>query len=233
MEPLVHRARGDLPITMNTSFPSPFDIPPLQGLQERYTAMHALDREKFRHSGGAKKEDLLFFPICGVPSWRMRLWSQDMGSMDNEVSKGSFFGGSPKTIEWWQRVFYTYHNHNLSLGFFVGKDQTLINALFLLFPSRIIAVWLDDPLAPAHMGLFPFVDEGALGRCGPEWFYYQWRMVREIFDRDFRWAWSWWRDRQSCQLTRVLSMRRVLERQFGVGWRVYGERRGLAIFHRL
>jgi hypothetical protein len=149
LEPLVRTVRGDLHITINTSFSSPFDIPPLQGLQEQYHAMHALDREKFRHSpdlyavwnakpyflnaavkhvgkeydyafwqdagafrsdhvytlwpdparveeiwedgsllSGAEKEDLLFFPICGVPSWRMRFWTEDMGPIDNEVSEG-------------------------------------------------------------------------------------------------------------------------------------------------
>jgi hypothetical protein len=77
------------------------------------------------------------------------------------------------------------------------------------------------------MGLLPLVDDGALGNCGPEWFYYQWWMaaedvrnrMREIFDRDAGWTWTWWKERQSCRLTRVLSMGRVLERKFGVGWK--------------
>jgi len=50
MEPIVRSVRGNLPITVNTSFSSPFDIPPLMGLEERYTEMRARDRERFRHS---------------------------------------------------------------------------------------------------------------------------------------------------------------------------------------
>jgi hypothetical protein len=50
MEPIVRSARGDLPITINTSFSSPFGIPPLAGLQDRYLEMRKRDRESSRHS---------------------------------------------------------------------------------------------------------------------------------------------------------------------------------------
>ena len=42
--------RGPHPIHINTSFTSPFDIPPLQGLENNYTHLHSLDREAFRHN---------------------------------------------------------------------------------------------------------------------------------------------------------------------------------------
>ncbi len=38
------------PLTLNTSFSSPFDVPPLRGREEQYDAMHAKDREGFRHT---------------------------------------------------------------------------------------------------------------------------------------------------------------------------------------
>lgn len=109
---------------------------------------------------------------------------------------------------------------------FVGKDQTLINALFLLHPSRIITVWLDDPQAPAHQGLVPLFDTGSLGSCGQEWFYYQFWLaaasdrdaMRVVWDYNARWNWDWWRTRQSCRVTRVLAMKDVLARRFGDGW---------------
>jgi hypothetical protein len=50
IEPMLRRLRGDLPMTLNTTFASPYDIPPLQGLQEIYESMHALDPEKHIHS---------------------------------------------------------------------------------------------------------------------------------------------------------------------------------------
>jgi hypothetical protein len=42
--------RGSLPIYVNTSFTSPFDIPPLQGLEDTYKRQHTLDREASRHN---------------------------------------------------------------------------------------------------------------------------------------------------------------------------------------
>ena len=50
METMVRQLRGDLPMVLNTSFATPFDIPPLQGREEAYKKMHALDREKDYHN---------------------------------------------------------------------------------------------------------------------------------------------------------------------------------------
>ena len=44
--PNIQKARGEgLPITLNTSYASPFDIPPLMGLEEKYQKMHKNDRD--------------------------------------------------------------------------------------------------------------------------------------------------------------------------------------------
>jgi len=50
IENMIRELRGDLPMTLNTSFSSPFDIPPLRGLRDRYEVMHELDPEKYIHS---------------------------------------------------------------------------------------------------------------------------------------------------------------------------------------
>jgi hypothetical protein len=50
MEPIVRQARRDLPITINTSFLSPFDIPPLAGMNETYQLQKKKDRERNIHS---------------------------------------------------------------------------------------------------------------------------------------------------------------------------------------
>ncbi|TFK45115.1 hypothetical protein BDQ12DRAFT_674141 [Crucibulum laeve] len=176
---------------------------------------------------GKKEEDLLFFPIFGLPSVRTKSWVEDDGPVDEEFSEGSFFGGRPHTIHWWRRIYYEYHNHYLSRGIFVGKDQTLINALFLLFPDRIFTVWMSDPDAQAHKGLVPHFDESYLGACGPVWYYYQfWLADRETrremrllwLDRSSWAAWGWWKSRQPCRLTQALGMREVLVKRFGKGW---------------
>ncbi|KAJ6620760.1 hypothetical protein B0H10DRAFT_1049848 [Mycena sp. CBHHK59/15] len=175
---------------------------------------------------GEKKEDLLFFPVCRVPHPSEKHWQEHMGPVDNEFSEGSFFGGSPQTIAWWRDTYYAYHDYYLGLGIFVGKDQTLINALFLLFPSRVITVWLDDPDAPAHKEILPLTNEGALGNCHEEWFYYQFWLatssaresMQKIWESSAWWKWGGWRQRHECRLTRVLSVQDLLRRQLGNDW---------------
>ncbi|KAF7346145.1 hypothetical protein MSAN_01841300 [Mycena sanguinolenta] len=306
MESMIRKCRGDLPITVNTTYSSPFGIAPLNMYQDHYQKMHQQDRERFRHSpelyavwnakpffldegvrnllrvgqaydyafwndagsfrsthkytqwpdprrvqelwqegstlSGMNTADLLFFPIAGVPHPTMRYWVQDHGPVDTEFSEGadlfskftqsiyslagSFFGGSPSTVAWWRYTFYAYHDHYLNLDLFVGKDQTLINAIFLLFPSRVIAVWIDDPDAPAHKGILPVVDDSSLGNCGGDWFYYQFwlatpserQSMREIWASNARWSWAWWRERQECRVTRISSIKDLLKRRFGDDW---------------
>ncbi|KAF8161545.1 hypothetical protein B0H34DRAFT_841064 [Crassisporium funariophilum] len=238
LEEHVRKYRGNnLTITINTTYASPFDIPPLNGTEEKYKKMQKKDRQRKVHSTalyaflnakpffvhdalrnleregkvyeyafwndrgafreehryrdwpsvdrvravwdegemvtGTGKEDLMFFPIVGVPGSTMVFWNENLGPIDNEVSEGSFFGGTPKAIEWWARTYYTYHNHYLSLDVFVGKDHSLINALLLLFPSRFITVYPSDASAPAHLALARKPGQAPLGLCGAERFYYQ------------------------------------------------------------
>jgi len=46
----LQRVRGDLPITVDTSYSSPFEIPPLRGVEGTYIRMNAMDQEKWHHS---------------------------------------------------------------------------------------------------------------------------------------------------------------------------------------
>jgi len=104
-------------------------------------------REVWEEEEGKGSGDLLFFPMWGPPHPSMQFWSEGMGPIDNE---GSFFGGTTHTIKWWRSLYFDYHDHYLSLGIFIGKDQILIIALFLLNPHGITSVGLGDltPLPP-------------------------------------------------------------------------------------
>ncbi|KIJ51267.1 hypothetical protein M422DRAFT_65282 [Sphaerobolus stellatus SS14] len=44
-EPIIRKIRGDMPIAINTTFATPFDIPPLQNRRRDYQRMQSLDRE--------------------------------------------------------------------------------------------------------------------------------------------------------------------------------------------
>lgn len=287
--PMIRSLRGDLPITINTSFSTPFDIPPLRGLESRYDEMHAWDREAFRHSpelyavwsakaffldegvknarGSAEydyafwndagsfrdehalaawpdgrrvdevfemasmlnrvpKEDIIFIPMWWMPDHSLGSWKEDLGPVDIDFSEGSFFGGTPAAITSYRHMYYSYHDEYLSRNMFVGKDQTLINALIFLFPSRFATVWLFDQEAPAHKGV-PDNSETPLGTCGSSWFYYQWWLASAEEQEKTAGIWmrvedyskeSWSRWRTRCRVTRVMGMDMVLKRQFGRIW---------------
>lgn len=50
IEGMVRKLRGNLPMTLNTTFATPFDIPPLQGMEDRYADMNKVDPENAYHS---------------------------------------------------------------------------------------------------------------------------------------------------------------------------------------
>lgn len=47
---MIRQFRGNLPITIDMTYTSPFNIPPLKDHAARYKDMHNWDREKWRHS---------------------------------------------------------------------------------------------------------------------------------------------------------------------------------------
>ncbi len=296
---LISSARpSSFPMTLNTTFSSPFDVPPLRGLQSNYTLMHSQDREKHRHSpelyavwnakayflseainnanksgktydyvfwndagsfrddhwytawpdprrvtqvfeqgarkSGEKKEDLIFFPVAGMPYWSQRYWKEDQGPVDVDFSEGgfvfatlsahiltsypgSFFGGSPSAAQWWSKTFYAYHDHYLSLSYFVGKDQTVFNALFFLYPKRFIAMYFGD---------MPYIDQGQYGTCGYGWWHFHFwfgdeegkKREREIWSSKLAMGWALWRGKLRCTLAPVVPMKDMLEGWFGWGW---------------
>ena len=298
---LVSAARpSSFPMTLNTTFSSAFDVPPLKALQPNYTVMHSWDREKRRHSpelyavwnakayflieainnagnsgktydyvfwndagsfrdehgykvwpdpervvqvfeqgekkSGMKKDDLMFFPVTGMPYWSQRYWKEDQGPVDVDFSEGrvsfasilkfahistfyagSFFGGSPSAAKWWSKTFYAYHDYYLSLSYFVGKDQTVFNALFFLYPERFIAMYYGD---------MPYIDQGPYGACGYGWWYYHFwfgdeegkRWDRESWLSKLGMGWRFWRERVGCTLVPVVPMKEMLGGWFGWGW---------------
>lgn len=50
IEGMIRKLRGDLPMTLNTTFATPFDIPPLRGMEGRYVDMNKIDPENAYHS---------------------------------------------------------------------------------------------------------------------------------------------------------------------------------------
>ena len=46
MSALVQKQRGSLPITINSSYANPFDVPPVQGLYDEYYKMHRQNKDR-------------------------------------------------------------------------------------------------------------------------------------------------------------------------------------------
>ncbi|KAK0214333.1 hypothetical protein IW262DRAFT_1514398 [Armillaria fumosa] len=258
MEEIVLDLRGARPITVNTTYTSPFSIPPLRGRIDKYVEMHSLDRQPGDHSAelyamrnskpffvyeamrnlsaeydyafwidvgsweldygniawpdamttqevlatGQEPRDRLFFPIHALPHTTMKYWGDQLGPIDNDFSQSR----SPTlrtALDWWQRMFYRYHDDYLSQGVFVGDDQTLANALFLLFPSHVLTVDLDV--------------------CESYWYLLASPLDRQrMYNAWNTWhRWDFWNDkhaRQSCLTPKSANMMDVLKARFGQGW---------------
>ena len=59
------------------------------------------------------------------------------GPINLNLVEGGFIGGSASAIIWWTSVFYTTIDKYRDMNFFVGKDQTVMNAIALVHANRI------------------------------------------------------------------------------------------------
>ncbi|KZV95184.1 hypothetical protein EXIGLDRAFT_672376 [Exidia glandulosa HHB12029] len=175
---------------------------------------------------GTAADDLLFIPMEHAPDVSLVRWTEADGPLrsSKDMSEGSLFGGTPKAIEWWYNTYLAYFHHWLDAGFFVGNDQLLMNALFLLYPARFITVWNRDPETAFDAGLSPWY--GGLGYCGDPWFAYEFFLAsdEERENMTTMWTseklrWDFWRPRPKCRAERILPMTDVLRRTFGPNWR--------------
>ena len=75
--------------------------------------------------------------------------------------QGTFLAGGRKALDIYQQAFYMLHDDRLTVGDFIGKDQTTMNLLLIDSPKRkrINATLLQVYKVPAS--------------CGNYWFFYQ------------------------------------------------------------
>ena len=192
-------------------------------------------------SSGSKKENIVFVPMSNPPHPTMRFWSEAMGPIANDFSHSSLFGGKLSAVSWYKSVFYAYHNAYISPArgpHFVGKDESVMNAIMLLFPERFITVWAKNPNPQLVDEAYPtdhLPSELPLGTCGNPSTFYQFFLAsspaRDIMIENFKtdtsiwhnWPWKWkpmewFHHRNNCQLPKTLGMIYVLKNTFGKGW---------------
>lgn len=74
---------------------------------------------------------------------------------------GGFFGGTAEAVRWWSKIFYETHQVMMDNGFFVGKDQTLMNHIVLHNKSKIFVTYFEASAETARTE-----------DCADEWFYF-------------------------------------------------------------
>ncbi|KZS94084.1 hypothetical protein SISNIDRAFT_410501 [Sistotremastrum niveocremeum HHB9708] len=285
--PLIRELRGGLPIFIDTTFSSPFDIPPLQGRHEHYESLHKMDPERDHHSpdlyavwnakpwflanglqnyplspwhafsfafwidaGSFRSQhsyrdwpdakrvqdawdqhmlnrpetenhnEILFWPIDELPQKFRSNWTDEDGPFDmgdgHSYSIGSFFGGQLDGISWYSKQYYHALNHYFNEGHFVGKDQTVINAIFMLFPSHFISIWPSNP------------EYAPLGACGNRWYYHQFFLASDSERSNMRSIWRsqwltnlWTHGLEAfiqCRAVSSEDMTSLLRKRFGSDW---------------
>ncbi|KAJ8501415.1 hypothetical protein ONZ45_g12148 [Pleurotus djamor] len=202
--------------------------------------------EGSKHGGGqtgaVKKEDFIFFPLASVPSRGWKWWRESDGPVDFDFSEGSFFGGTPSAISWYRSTFYEQHDKYLSDGHFVGKDQTLINAIMFLHPERFISVWSEQPvtetlpsppkaeddipaLNPPATHMFVPPQSALPTYCGSQWYYYEFFLASFYERSQTLRMWSVLRDAE-------IDRKWWWQRGFSLPWRVLGVHRSTPLWER-
>lgn len=91
------------------------------------------------------------------PLENVKTWSESMGPYMSDSIQGGFFVGEKKTIRWYADEFYRIHDVDAQNGYFVGKDQNLMNQIALMHPEK-----------------FFLLDTRAIkDACGDPWFYFE------------------------------------------------------------
>jgi hypothetical protein len=96
-------------------------------------------------------------------------WNESMGPIYEDMIQGGFFGGKLNAIQWWYNEFYRLHDVYLERGFFVGKEQNLMNTLAILNKHRV-----------------KFIDASHYNCCDRWFFFLQVLSMKEERSSDYR-----------------------------------------------
>ena len=59
------------------------------------------------------------------------------GPVGMDLVEGTFMGGSASAIRWWTSTFYRVVEEYRAKKFFIGKDQSVMNAIALAYPEKM------------------------------------------------------------------------------------------------
>lgn len=77
------------------------------------------------------------------------------------IIQAGFFGGTAKLVHWYVDIFYETHDNDMQKGFFVGKEQNIMNQI-----------------AFTHEHMFVLLDT-ITASCGDAWFFFQQALANE------------------------------------------------------
>lgn len=59
------------------------------------------------------------------------------GPINLDLIEGTFMAGSINAIRWWSHVYYSTVDNYVQKGYFIGKDQSIMNAIALAYPRYL------------------------------------------------------------------------------------------------
>jgi hypothetical protein len=65
------------------------------------------------------------------------LYNFEHGPISRDLIQGDIFGGSPQSIRWWSELYYATMRLYIEKEWFVGKDQSTMDALAFAHPERV------------------------------------------------------------------------------------------------
>ena len=85
-----------------------------------------------------KSDRYLLGMIDRLPqTWCPLRYQVSEGPIRLDLIEGTFMAGSIDAIRWWTSIYYTTVNNYQQKNFFIGKDQSIMNAIALAYPNRL------------------------------------------------------------------------------------------------
>lgn len=124
--------------------------------REQHRFKYWPDPERVREVVSSSKNRMVLGLINQPLVQDIMRWSEKDGPYSSgDFVEGTFFGSTADTIHWWSNLYYDLVYQFMKHGFFVGKDQSVMNAAAMMHRDKIA-----------------FIDTKSQS-CKDPWFYFQ------------------------------------------------------------
>uniref|UniRef100_A0A0G4FS13 Uncharacterized protein n=1 Tax=Chromera velia CCMP2878 TaxID=1169474 RepID=A0A0G4FS13_9ALVE len=99
-------------------------------------------------------------PVLPGAGEKLHTYRPANGPLAIDMIEGGFYGGTETAVDWFFVLFWQWHDWFLDKGFFVGKDQEIMNALLWHHRAQVLVIVTSEA-------------EGGERYCGNYWFQFQ------------------------------------------------------------